>query len=118
MAKEFCVPPNHEVIVQGTFDQSYWNTNCEIGFVEPIRSVTTQTGLLITKGVVNPQVSDILVRVANFTDDQLSINKGSKCALLKPVTSLKEFNTDNVQSGVLAKFDLNNFDNKVNCLNI
>ena len=26
VALEFCVPPNHEMIVQGTFEQSYWNT--------------------------------------------------------------------------------------------
>ena len=81
VAKEFCVPPNHEMIVQGTFDQGYWNTTCEIGFVEPIRSVTTQTSLLIAKGVVNTHVSDIPVRVANFTHDQLFMNKGSKHAL-------------------------------------
>ena len=112
VAKEFCVPPNHEMIVQGTFDQGYRNTNCEIGFVEPIKSVTTRTGLLIAKGVVNNRVSDILVRVANFTDDQLFMNKGSKLALLQPVTSLKEFKTDNLQSGVLANVDLDYFENK------
>ena len=112
VAKEFCVPPNHEMIVQGTFDQGYWNTNCEIGFVEPIEPVTTRTGLLIAKGVVNTRVSDIPVRVANFTDDQLFMNKGSKLALLQPVTSLKKFKTDNLQSRVLAKFDLDDFENK------
>ena len=80
--------------------------------MEPIRSVTTRTGLLIAKGVVNTQVSDIPVRVANFTGDQLFMNKESKLALLQPVTSPKMFSTDNFHSGVLATFDLDGFEHK------
>ena len=80
--------------------------------MEPIRSVITRAGLLIAKGVVNTRVSDIPVRVVNFTDDQLFMNKGSKLALLHPVTSLKEFKTYHFQSGVLATFDLDDFENK------
>ena len=80
------------------------------------RHNSTWTDLLITKGVVNTQVSNIPVRVANFTDDQLFMNKGSKLALLEPVTSLEEFKTDNFQCGVLAKLTWMILKTRMNCL--
>ena len=86
--------------------------------MEPIKSVTRRTGLLIAKGVVNTQVSNIPVRVTNFTDDLLFMNKGSKLALLQPMTSLKEFKTDNFQNGVLQSLSWMIGKTRVKCVNI
>ena len=92
---EFCIPPNHEMIVQGKFDRAHWNPKLGIGLVDPIKSASTRTGILVAKSIVDTQKHIIPVRVANFSEEMLVVHQNSKLALLQPVTSVKNFEIKN-----------------------
>ena len=64
--QNFCVPPQHEMIISGHVKSNQWVSGWTTGLVEPLVSVTEKTGLAMTKSLVKVGDSAIPIRVANF----------------------------------------------------
>ena len=63
--------------------------------VEPLPLVTENTGLVITRSLVKHKSNAISIEVASFGLDPIKITKGGVVAVLKPVTKVKYFESDN-----------------------
>ena len=111
--QNFCVPPQHEMIMSGHVKSNHWVSGWTTGLVEPLVSVTEKTGLAVAKSLVKVGDSVIPIRVANFGLDPIKISKNSMVAMLEPVTQVKHFESDkslfqNTENGTLNMIEEQN----------
>ena len=111
--QNFCVPPQHEMIISGHVKSNQWVSGWTTGLMEPLVSVTEKTGLAVAKSLVKVGDSAIPIRVANFGLDPIKINKKSVVAMLEPVTQVKHFDNDkslfqNTETGSLNMIEEQN----------
>ena len=110
--RNFCVPPQHEMIIRGHVKSDHWVSGWTTGLVEPLVSVTEKTGLAVAKSLVKVGNS-AKPRVANFGLDPIKINKNSVVAMLEPLTQVKHFDNDkslfqNTETGTLNMIEEQN----------
>ena len=86
-----CIPPDHEMIIQGKFNSNHWVSHRQIGLVEPTQTITSKTGLLVAKCLVETKKSIVPLRIVNLTNKMVTLNQGSTVALLQPVESVSTF---------------------------
>ena len=108
--QNFCVPPQHEMIISGHVKSNHWVSGWTTGLVEPLVSVT---GLAAAKYLVKVGDNAIPIRVANFGLDPIKISKNSVVAMLEPVTEVKHFDNDkslfqNTEAGTLNMIEEQN----------
>ena len=105
------IPPRKEMIVPGKFQMSDWSDHRKIGLVEPTQMLTSKTGVLVARVVVSTDKSTIPVRIANLTDNIVTLNKGSTIGLLQPICNISKFELEkqssNFQKGELFKISEN-----------
>ena len=104
--QNFCVPPQHEMIISRRVKSNQWVSGWITDSVEPLVSVTEKTGLAVAKSLVKVGDSAIPLRVANFGLDPIQMNKNSVVAMLEPVRQVKHFDNDkflfqNTETGTL-----------------
>ena len=85
VAQSVCIPPNYEMIISGQISHRHRNFDESVGTIEQIKSLPENTGLLVAKAVVNTNDKTLPVRIANFSDKMVKLDKGHTVALLHPV---------------------------------
>ena len=80
------VIPETEMIVPGHVNWKAWSSQNEMGSIEPSKRITPRTGLMVAKSVVNTNAKGTVpIRIANFTDKVIRLEKGETLAILDPV---------------------------------
>ena len=103
------VPPNHEMVINGTVKSKHWVSNFNVGLIEPKVTLTDKTGLLVAKSLVRVEHNTVPIRVANFGPDPIKVNKGSTVAMIEPVKEIckfePEFQSLDKTVGIVSKIE-------------
>ena len=97
-----CVPPDHEVIISAKFDYNHWVSLTEIGLVESTQSITSHTGLLVARSLMQTEKAVVPLRVANLTDKMITLSGGLTIVLLQPIDKVSSFLISKGQGSVLS----------------
>ena len=85
--KEWSIPPNHELLISGKINSRQTHFEEAVGTVEQTDSLPEKTGLFVANTLVSTASTHIPVRVANFNNNTVTLNKGQTIAMLHPVYS-------------------------------
>ncbi len=101
-SENVCIPPHHEMIITGKINQKHRQFHDSVGAVEPTSSLTHAKGLFVAKALVNTEQNIVPVKLANFTDKQIQLDKGYTIAMLHPVQvdKITEFTKTSTRTSV------------------
>lgn len=81
--KEFEIPPQHEITVNGFLDNIPSTGRLEIGTLDPLSSFTKETGLMMANALVDAKSDSVPVTLLNMTDSIVQVKKGTIMATLE-----------------------------------
>ena len=90
-AESIEIIPETEMIVNGHVNWKKWESQNSYASIEPSRMLTPKTGLMVARSVVEAnRTGTVPVRIANFSDKVIRLNKGETLGVLDPVTQISE----------------------------
>jgi hypothetical protein len=93
VAETMFIPPHHEMVIPGSLQGNRWFSHKTDGLVEPVSSLSSKTGLLMAKSVINTEKPILPLRVVNCGSETIELKKGATVALLHPVKNITNFST-------------------------
>ena len=89
IAKNVNIPPLQEMLVCGKISDRYKKFDSELGAIEQLESLPKTTGLQVARALIDAKQENVPVKIVNFTDTPVKLNKGQTVALVQPVDNLK-----------------------------
>ena len=86
-SEDIFIPANSEIMMCGHINDNRKTFNSSVGTIELLNSLTQTNGLCVARSLVNTSDSTVPVRIANFTQDTVKLNKGQTVAVIHSVDS-------------------------------
>ena len=85
LCESISIPPQREIILTGKIEKRHRNFDEAVGLLEEPSYMQDSKRLMIAKALVSNENNVVPVRVANFTDTPISLDKGYTVAVIHPV---------------------------------
>jgi transposase InsO family protein len=91
VTEEVVIPAFHEVLIKGYVDRRNGSGQNSVGVLEPVSSIMSEDGLLVAKTVVCVDKNrSIPVTVANVSNKDIVVQKGTTLGLISPLEAISE----------------------------
>ena len=109
LAESQTIPPYSEHVIIGQIDQKRWHETSSIGSVDPVASFVKNTGLFVSRAIVDTTKPKFAMTCTNFRDEPVHIEKGTTVALLQSIQEIYHISNLSSEVHVKKNIDIEDF---------